>query len=1519
VIYEKKLIAGLLSVLMILLGSIPAVALAAPTEESSSSVMAEIYVSADAGIGQGDGTEGNPYARMEEARQAIQGLNDNMTGDIIVYFEDGEYLLDSTVAFTQADSGTNGYKVIYKAKEQANPVITSGVKVTGWKDANDSECQGLLVAEVDIDNTRQFYVDGELAVRAQGNISGTMTRSGEKTTYTTYNGDHDAYTGFLCSNTDILNWRNPTDIEFVWDISWAHRISPVASITQYDDSHSFIEMEWSSFKTGQIAGGVQITSGPDYVENAYELLDEPGEWYFDRQEKKIYYLPKDGQDMNNATAIIPSVENLITVEGSLDEKVTNINFEGFSFTYNTWLYPSENGWPEQQANFAHDPAEDFNMHAYSLAPGAAIVTKMTDGITFDGCTFQNLGSAAINMLDGSVGNTVKNCVFKDISAGGILVGGVSITDAHPLMPGDTIENHIENGTAHDERQIVKDNTITNNYFNGIGTEYKGSIAIVVGYTDGTVVTNNTIRNVAYSGISVGWGWGFWDQGGRYIDDDTPDDETPAAYPRFPLGDAAVSRNNVIEYNDISQCMMKLHDGAGIYTLGDMPGSSIKGNVVHDNVGWPGGIYLDEGSGGMTVDENITYNVQLDLFHNVREYTYGYKADHCVDGGNNYYDVSPDDVNYPTEIAAKAGVQDVDGGSIIPIELNTLTAPEFISSGDRVLLEGNFGKEIGKILLSGAKGTVTIDADSSNIISWTANKILFRMPGGVISGSLYVEAADGTKTNAKKYDVGDFTKELFADDFEDYEIGKLEGQEAAEDRYTSIADCIYVEEQEDGTKFLRFKTPSSGADARLEKVESWQDAMLTLDIRYDVNPNDFGGFFVSPRFQDHDNKYLVLLTPNYSSGLGYQRYVAGNLSGPGGSGTYSYTVGTWYSVKIAIVDQEMKVKIWERGKSEPSLWTSTTTFSSLDEGGLLVQLTSLIDGETASIDNLRMLGYQLGVTADVSEDKTAPITTAVVSGSQSQENKGIYNSQVQVTLSAVDSESGVADIEYRVGDGEFIVYSEALLFSANGDYTISYRSTDCAGNVEETRTIRFTIDLQSGPVIFEEDFENYAAGIWTELDSKGYLSKTGDNANALEIITDEEGNQLLKFNGIGRDNRLFLDADWENTQMTFDYKYTGELVDYNGFYASNYFQSTEPSSDSMYSYLLLPNWGGLLFQQNVSGNANNTTAISNDDYPINQDTWYSVKVQTSYDHMAVKIWEKGTEEPENWTATRDVSGLSGGGGLYFNFLGREGINSGYLDNIEVRSFDTSTTLTSVVFELQPEEALVTIEGMVAEEDGSFLLPKGTYTYTVQAEGYIDVSGTLGINGENSMSIFINLKKQPVSRELLDDLLKNACAITDSDLAQYTDESIEAFKEALAAAVSLSENASQEEVDAAAQALEAAINGLTKKTVIIDTEDTEATKGTEDIEDTEDTKATETTGATETTETTKDTKDTNKVSDTSNTDDTTTAGNKKANADKNSTVKTSNVKTGDYTPVILFIGLFVVSGLIATYIFIIKKSK
>ena len=1358
--------------------------------DNSSPVMKEIYVS-PSGSADASGTKEDPLNSMDAARQKVNEMNDDMTGDIIVYFEDGEYFVNEKTEFTPEDSGSNGYVVRYKAAPGAEPVFTSGLEVTGWTDAGDPERPGLMVADAPIENTRQMFVDGKMAVRARGNITASIERYGDRTVYTTYNGDHDAYSGYKVGSLEMLDWKHPEDLEFIYDISWAHRIVPVDSVEQLNDSEIFIKMEPESFRTSQIAGGVQANL-PSYIENSYELLDEPGEWYFDQSEKKIYYMPEDGQNMDETEVIVPTAEQFFTVEGSADNKVKDISFAGLNFEYNTWLYPSTNGWPEQQANFAHDPKETFNMHAYSLVPQGAIEIKMSEGIGIRGCNFSRLGSAAINILQGAVNTVVEECVFKDISAGGVLVGGVNITDAHPFTgEGMTIENH-----THDERYIVKDNTVANNYFNGIGTEYKGSIAITAGYTDHTVITHNTIRNVAYSGISVGWGWGYWDQGGRY-----GDDETPAEYPVIPVGDAAVSRNNVIEYNDVSQCMMKLHDGAGIYTLGDMPNTSIRYNLVHDNVGWPGGLYFDQGSGGMTVEDNITYNTQMTYFHNIRDNTWGYKSDPPVIL-DNYFNISPDMEEYPTDLAAQAGVQD---SSIIPKELNDMTAPEFPQTGDRILLEGNFGSETGKVVLEGTDGPVVVDEASGNIISWAESQILFRLPGNVVSGRIYVECADGTVTNkSDTLTIGSFSEVLFEEDFDSYEAGEMKGQEQAEQNWDDISDRASIEEQ-DGSNIL--KLTSNWGDTIISKEADWTDVLVTLDFYFDVKPTDFGGIYVAARFQDSQNKNIAEFLPSYGQGILFQQYAGGSLSVPGNA-SYQYKEDTWYSAKIAMIGNEMKVKVWEKDTAEPSLWTGSATFSGIKDGGLSLYYMDFKES-FAGFDNIKVMKYEEGATVDLSDDRDAPSAAAVVTGNKNDE--GNYSSNVTVSLEAEDSGSGVAEIEYSINGSGYKDYTEQLTFTENGDYTISYRTADRAGNAKAAQTLSFTVAMDdAAATVLEDDFDSYEEGQFTDL-SQGY---TLTHPEVFEITDEGDGNQILKINGVQNQAvRLLKSETWENTQMTFDFKYANPVANYSGVYVSNYYQSISP--DNMYHYPIIPAWGGVFLQTAVNGSANNVAQITNDEFQVQNGVWYSVKVQTSSDHMALKIWERGTEEPSEWMAESNVSGLTGGGGLELSFTDLEGGNSAVFDNLAVKSFEAGgNDEANVTFYTEPADTDVAVQNAEASEetvreDGTYLLGKGTYTYAAEKEGYQGISGELNVQGESDKDVYISLTElfKEADRTELDKIIAEAMAIQNLEI--YTDESAAVFNTALENAVKLPDTATQEEVDNAVKALREAIDNLVLK--------------------------------------------------------------------------------------------------------------
>ena len=157
----------------------------------------------------------------------------------------------------------------------------------------------------------------------------------------------------------------------------------------------------------------------------------------------------------------------------------------------------------------------------------------------------------------------------------------------------------------DPRKIVKNNAVVNCYIHDCGVEYWGSVGVFAGYTEGTVIAHNEITGLPYSGISVGWGWGEEDAGGG----------NPAYEQPFKYDTPTPAKNNRIEYNHIHGVMGKTLDGAGIYTLGNMPGTVIRGNHIHDSTGAGkadrgpiAGIYLDEGSGFIEITGNVVYNV-----------------------------------------------------------------------------------------------------------------------------------------------------------------------------------------------------------------------------------------------------------------------------------------------------------------------------------------------------------------------------------------------------------------------------------------------------------------------------------------------------------------------------------------------------------------------------------------------------------------------------------------------------------------------------------------------------------------------------------------------------------------------------------------------------------------------------------------------------------------------------------------------------------------------------------------------
>lgn len=91
-----------------------------------------------------------------------------------------------------------------------------------------------------------------------------------------------------------------------------------------------------------------------YLTNAKELLDSEGEWYLDAKASKLYYIPRKGENMNTAEVIVPAVETLLKVEGTPDNPVKDVTFEGITFSYATWMRPSISGHAPPSGRYVHD-------------------------------------------------------------------------------------------------------------------------------------------------------------------------------------------------------------------------------------------------------------------------------------------------------------------------------------------------------------------------------------------------------------------------------------------------------------------------------------------------------------------------------------------------------------------------------------------------------------------------------------------------------------------------------------------------------------------------------------------------------------------------------------------------------------------------------------------------------------------------------------------------------------------------------------------------------------------------------------------------------------------------------------------------------------------------------------------------------------------------------------------------------------------------------------------------------------
>jgi Fibronectin type III domain/Right handed beta helix region len=703
------------------LGALPASAAGHPA--------ADVYVS-PAGNDHSPGTATRPVRTLERARDLVREHDGNLSADLTVHLASGTYRLARPLALDARDSGSNGHRVVWQGT--GSTVISGGRRVTGWHQVPGRAGLWAAPAPSGLSGTRQLYVDGVRAQRARGEVPVGLTVTP---------------TGYTASADTLAKWPDIAGAEFgytsgeaLWNIErdglgqWTEPRCPIASadgttITMaqpcWDNSNKRVEFPDIPGRTVSMVGPGKLTSDghASYVENAFEVLDQPGEWYLNRSTHTLYYMPRKGEDLHRADVEAPALEKLVAADGTAADPVHDLSFRGLQFSYATWLTPSGNeGFSEIQAGYTITGPTGWATQglcgfveggtcpfaSWTKEPGNVSVSYGR-GVDFDGDVFAHLGAAGLDVGAGTRDSRVDGSVFTDISGNGLEVGTVD-----GAAPAGGVQ-------------------VTDNHLYALPREYKGGVAILNGYTQGNTIAHNQIDHVGYSAISMGWGG--W-----------PDKIGSPATPNPSHGNAV--RNNLIfDY------MQGLDDGGGIYTQGLTgtsmeDGEQVTGNVIHGQWGLGKSVYTDNGCTYETVEGNVLYGAS---YANVASRHTDYR-----DGLGN---------NDPTLVKGnwwEEGTADSSDKGLVTTGNHIITAPSdapadvLAGAGLEPAYRGLLGQRVGAVSVPESPTRVGTAPGADGTLEVTFNPVFADGGSPVRSYTAHVSDPSGHEVRAVSVSAADFT-------------------------------------------------------------------------------------------------------------------------------------------------------------------------------------------------------------------------------------------------------------------------------------------------------------------------------------------------------------------------------------------------------------------------------------------------------------------------------------------------------------------------------------------------------------------------------------------------------------------------------------------------------------------------------------------------------------------------------------------------------------------------------------------
>jgi hypothetical protein len=607
----KSLLAAamLVSVTSAVVAAHPAPVLAAHPAPVLAATQATYYVAPN-GDDNNPGTVTSPFRTPQRARDVVRTVNANMTGDIYAYLRGGSYPVSSTIEFGPADSGTNGHRITYAAYPNEAPVLEGGVQVTGWTQHSGNIWKAPLNRA---NKLRALYVDDKRAYPASKTINsagcyGTYNITAGQAPWAWESGSQCAGAKYSSADFPAIA-RNQEDIEIETATTWTTAIVGVRQVTTDGANRvALFQQPGAAIAQGAYNGNAQV-GGSHKVMNAYEFLDTPGEFYFDKASRTLYYYKASSENMSTATVFAPNnVSTLLRVAGTgTSSHARNVTFSGLTVRHSDWNLFNVAGSAfkqAQQGNLGAIAYAKQNFHAYyyrnvDMAPGIVQIEN-ADGILLQSNRIQHTGADGINMVNDVRDSQLIGNYTNDIAGSAVTVG----SPQHVYIGDYTSTNHEKYSTQ--VEGLCKNVEIRNNYLYDSAVLFNGHAPISAYFVDTLTVRHNRIEKAPWAGITLGWGWWNFDGSSGSIAPNRP---------------TTTARNNNISYNQIIDTVQRLGDTAPIYTLGNQPGTTISNNYLQGvPAGHKYGLHPDEGSAYLTfrdnvlsVDKNVTWLINSDDF------------------------------------------------------------------------------------------------------------------------------------------------------------------------------------------------------------------------------------------------------------------------------------------------------------------------------------------------------------------------------------------------------------------------------------------------------------------------------------------------------------------------------------------------------------------------------------------------------------------------------------------------------------------------------------------------------------------------------------------------------------------------------------------------------------------------------------------------------------------------------------------------------------------------------------------